>query len=69
MILKESPVTFPLSQLKCIRESSLRDGVNTLTFFLRDGKELPTLYFHDGGITGLIQSMKRFLYLVRFVFL
>ena len=68
MKLKESPVTFPLSQLKCIRESSLKDGVGTLTFFLRDGKELPTLYFHDGGISGLIEKMRRFLYLVRFVF-
>ena len=62
----KSPVDFALSDLKCIREfSSHRDGISSLTFFLRDGKELPTLYFHDGGISGLLQAFKRFLYLVR----
>ncbi|XP_019849999.1 PREDICTED: TBC1 domain family member 15-like [Amphimedon queenslandica] len=61
---KTSPVSFSLSQLKMVRETNRREGTR-LTFFLKDGKELPTLSFHDGGTAGLLQSMQRFLYLVR----
>lgn len=63
---KTSPVSFSLSQLKMVRETARREGTR-LTFFLRDGKELPTLSFHDGGTAGLLQSMQRFLYLVRYI--
>lgn len=61
----DSPVKFSLSTLKCIRENTLRGGIHTLTFFLSDGKELPTLHFHDGGTSGLLQTLTRYLYLVR----
>ena len=63
----DSPVKFSLSTLKCIRENTLRGGIHTLTFFLSDGKELPTLHFHDGGTSGLLQTLTRYLYLVRYV--
>jgi hypothetical protein len=62
----DSVVDFKLSELKCIRELSNRpDGGTSLTFYLSDGRELPTLYFHDGGTSGLLQCLQRFLYLVR----
>ena len=35
----------------------------SLTFFLKNGHELPGLYFHDGGTTGLLQALQRYLYL------
>ena len=63
----DSPVKFSLSTLKCIRENTLRGGIHTLTFFLSDGKELPTLHFHDGGTSGLLQTLTRYLYLVRYI--
>ena len=62
----DSPVNFQLSDLKCLRELRLTGGVSTLTFFLKNGRELPTLHFHDGGTSSLLQSLQRSLYLVRY---
>ncbi|XP_064396833.1 TBC1 domain family member 15-like [Halichondria panicea] len=64
---KEHPradtVNFPISKIHSIKESS--QSKKCLTFFLTDGRELPTLHFHDGGTGGLIQSLQRYTYLIR----
>ena len=63
----DSPVMFALPKLKCIKEGvAKRGGIQSLTFFLTDGEELPTLHFYDGGSSSLIQSLKRYLYFVRY---
>ena len=62
----DSPVTFLLSDLKYVKENPVKPGrVQTLTFYLSDGKELPALHFYDGGTSGLLQALKRYVYFVR----
>jgi hypothetical protein len=34
--------------------------------FLSDGRELPTLHFHDGGSTGLLHALQRYVFLNRY---
>ena len=34
--------------------------------FLSDGRELPTLHFHDGGSTGLLHALQRYIFLNRY---
>ena len=38
----------------------------SLTVFLSDGRELPTLHFHDGGSTGLLHALQRYVFLNRY---
>ena len=35
--------------------------------FLSDGRELPTLHFHDGGSTGLLHALQRYVFLNRYI--
>jgi hypothetical protein len=60
----QDTVNFPLSQLHSIREtiSLLSPGKRSLTFYLKDGSELPTLHFHDGGTNSLFMAFRRFVY-------
>jgi hypothetical protein len=60
----QDTVNFPLSQLHSIREtiSLLSPGKRSLTFYLKDGSELPTLHFHDGGTNSLFMVFRRFVY-------
>ena len=36
--------------------------------FLSDGRELPTLHFHDGGSTGLLHALQRYVFLNRYMY-
>lgn len=58
-------------QLNKIHSSFLKlylcSFARSLTFFLTDGRELPTLHFHDGGTAGLLQALQRYTYLIRCV--
>ena len=65
--IQREPLNFSLSSLHSMRESTTHDKKKSLTCYLDDGRELPSLYFHDGGVNGLIQAMQRYLYLVRCV--
>lgn len=67
--LKYEPFLFPLSQLHSMREhKQTGQGYPHISFYLKDGKSLPMLYFHDGGITALLQKMSpRYIYLLRSV--
>ena len=67
--IKYVPFLFPLSQLHSIREhKATGQGYPHLSFYLKDGKSLPMLYFHDGGITTLLKTMSpRYIYLLRAV--
>lgn len=67
--IKYEPFLFPLTQLHSIREHKpTGQGHPHLSFFLKDGKSLPLLYFHDGGITTLLKTMSpRYIYLLRSV--
>ena len=67
--LKYEPFLLPLIQLHSIREHKPSgQGYPHLSFYLKDGKTLPMLYFHDGGITGLFKALSpRYVYLLRSV--
>jgi len=65
---KYEPFLLPLTQLHSLREyrPSSGQGYPHLSFYLKDGKTLPMLHFHDGGITGLFKAMSpRYVYLLR----
>lgn len=67
--IKYEPFLFPLSHLHSMREhKTTGQGYPHVSFYLRDGKSLPMLYFHDGGITTLVKAMSpRYIYLLRSV--
>ena len=67
--MRYMPFLFPLSQLHSIREHKpTGQGFPHLSFYLKDGKSLPMLYFHDGGINALLRTMSpRYIYLLRSV--
>lgn len=68
--IKYEPFLFPLSKLHSIREHkpSSNQGYPHLSFYLKDGRSLPVLYFHDGGITTLLKTISpRYIYLLRSV--
>jgi len=67
--IKYEPFVFPLSQLHSIREHKPSgQGYPHLSFYLKDGRSMPILYFHDGGITTLLKTMSpRYIYLLRSV--
>ena len=67
--MKYEPFIFPLSKLHSIREHKpTGQGYPHVSFYLKDGKSLPVLYFHDGGITTLLKTMSpRYIYLLRSV--
>ena len=65
--LKYEPFLLPLIELHSIREHRPSgQGHPHLSFYLKDGKTLPMLHFHDGGITGLFKALSpRYVYLLR----
>ena len=67
--IKYEPFIFPLSKLHSVREHKpTSQGYPHVSFYLKDGKSLPMLYFHDGGITTLLKTMSpRYVYLLRSV--
>lgn len=65
--MKYEPFLFSLSQLHSIREHKpTGQGYPHLSFYLKDGKSMPMLYFHDGGVTTFLKAMSpRYVYLLR----
>ena len=67
------PITLPLAHARGVTNSGLiilciilwMDHAyitcRSLTVFLSDGRELPTLHFHDGGSTGLLHALQRYI--------